>query len=356
MPTRCSSLPLLFRCPGAAVTSDAVLVSPYCESAETGTDVHRALARYPEGNAPEHILAEMDDETRILYFTGAKMWRERLSKWMPDSDSEVPLATDDLTGHLDRLGVYKNETEAVILDWKTGRVDIDNSQQFHGYAHLVFDAYPKMRQVTTYGAWVRTQEIEPYTVDRARTEAWKLEFDERVAKWDGVFHPGTHCQGCPRQVECPALRVLARQASEIVQSEPADLSSMPGPQLVGLHRKLRTWKRLLALAEDSIEAEVRARGDVPDGEGRVLHYVKANAPRKLDTLKAWPALSAALTTEELAGCVTVSVGAVESTVAAKAAKGKGAAAKREIVAALDAAGAVLKGTIERLTDERERKV
>jgi hypothetical protein len=62
--------------------------------------------------------------------------------------------------------------------------------------------------------------------------------------------------------------------------------------------------------------------------------------REIDPLAAWPVLEQRLTDAELAGCLSVSVKAIEDAVAVKAEKRKGAAAKRELAAALEAAQAL----------------
>ena len=84
----------------------------------------------------------------------------------------------------------------------------------------------------------------------------------------------------------------------------------------------------------------------------MIHYVPAEGPREVDTLRAWPSLVKRLTDEELAPCLKVRIGEMEAAGKAKAGKGKGAAAIRELNEELKAAGAVSRETTQRLIDER----
>lgn len=134
-----------------------------------------------------------------------------------------------------------------------------------------------------------------------------------------------------------------------------DLQTMPGPDFVTLHRKL---KGLAARADEALKAmraEVERRGgDVDAGDGSHLHFVKENGSRVVDALRAWPILQTRLTNKELGGAVKVSLSKVESAVAAKAGKGKGAKAKRNLAEELESAGAVSQPTITKLRDERQK--
>lgn len=346
---------MLFRCPGAGAEDDgSVRVSSYIDAAETGTDVHYGLERYPAGDAPDHVVSEFTEETRILYYTGAKMWRDHIAGWMPESESEVALANDYLSGHIDRLWISPDGRRAIVLDWKTGRKDSDYRHQGFGYARLVFDAHPKVETVEIYFAWVRTKEIQPYTVSRERSDAWMESYKAGVLEWDGEYHPGDHCTNCPRQSACPALRQVAQQSVAIFQSGSLDLASMAGPDLVGFYHQIKTMVKLVGIADEAMKREVDARGSVDDGEGGVLHYVEEEGPRKVDTLAAWPVLKASLTDEEIAGCVKVGLGAIDKALMAKSPRGKGAAAKRAMAEALETAKAVSSEPIKKLRHDRRR--
>lgn len=350
---RCSSLPLAFRCPGSVHNDGGVLVDEWCQAGEDGTDVHRLLASHPEGDAPKVLVDELSDDARILYYTGAKMWREHISAWMPDSTAEVEIVRDGLglSGHIDRLSLRLSEKTAVVLDWKSGRKDSDHKHQGFGYAVTVMDKWPEVETVTSHFGWLRTQELESYTMTMDRAVEWAKELGA-VRTWDGAFHPGDHCTGCKRRPMCPAHEAMNKQSLAVLAGGPVDLATIPSPELAKLYRRLLPLAKQVEQLQEAIKAEGDARGGIDDGEGRVLHYKQVNGPRKVDVLKAWPVLTAKLTDEELAPCLTVKISDVEAAVATKAGKGKGAGAKRELSEALGAAGAVKQEQTKRWTDER----
>lgn len=359
MIARGSSLPLAFRCAGSLRTDDGVLIDQFNEAAETGTDVHRLLASNPEGDAPEVMVDELSDDARILYFTGAKLWREKLSAFMPNARTEVPYSDPEGTGHVDVQSISSDGKTGVALDWKSGRKDYSAKHQLFSYARRLFNAHRALEIVTVHACWLRTQELESYTVSRARSDEWQRELDASVYHWDGVYHPGDHCTGCRRFATCPALAAQNSAALALVQSQTVDLANMPGPQLARTMRNLKPLMKMVEALDAGIKAEVRARGAVDDGEGRILHYKQVNGPRKVDTLKAWDVLSSLLNDEELASVLTVSLGDCEELVADKAAAAPGAkrgakkSAKEALAAALEKAGAVTQATVERFTDERK---
>lgn len=358
---RCSSLPLAMRCPGAVHSDGGVLIDDWNDAAETGTDVHRLLATHPEGDAPKELISELSDEARILYYTGAKMWREHISAWMPNAQTEVAFDDDvanALTGHIDVLSLRMSEhNTAVVLDWKTGRKDSEYKAQGFGYALLVLAKYPEIESVTVHFAWIRTQELESYTVTRERANAWQEELCA-LYEWDGVFHPGDHCTHCRRHATCPALHAMNKESLALITGQTVDLASMPSPDLAALYRRLLPLASQIESLKEAIKAEGKARGGIDDGAGRVLHYKETKGPREVDALKAWDALTARLTDQELAPCLKVRIGEVENAVAEKARKTegprKGAAAIRALNEALEKAGAIKQEPQLRWTDERTK--
>jgi hypothetical protein len=355
---RCSSLPLLMLCPGSGRTDDGVLIDVHNDAADDGTDAHRLQASWPDGDAPRYLTDELSEDARIGYFTASKMWREEISAWMPDSNSEVELGHFELTGHADRISVRRDRRTAAVVDWKFGRKGSNYKHQGFGYAFLVFrdlidNSCDDIDTVTVHFAWVRAHEIESYTVTRERAEQWNRERLERIERWDGKFCTGEHCAHCPRLSTCPAQRQLVRRDVETLTTVGIpDVTAMEPAQLVDFHRRLAVLEAVLKSAKASTRMEVERRGDVLSGDGHVLHLVEENGPRKVDTLKAWPVLNRELDADELAPCISVSIGDAEEAVANKAGKGNGAKAKRALVAELEAVGSITQGKITKLRLER----
>jgi hypothetical protein len=339
-------------CPGSGRTDDGVLIEEHFDAADDGTDAHRLQASWPDGDAPKYLTDELSTDARIGYFQAAKMWREVISAWMPNSEAEVELACDGLTGHIDRLSVIESKRTASVVDWKFGRKDQSHKHQGFGYAFLVLRTYP-VDTVTVHFEWARTQEHEDYTVSRERAEAWNNERWERIQGWDGKFCTGDHCAHCPRLSTCPAQRQLVRRDVETLTTIGIpDVTAMTEPQLVDFHRRLAVLEAVLKSAKASTRLEVQKRGEVLSGDGHVLHLVEENGKREVDTLKAWDVLNDVLDREELAKCLTVNIGDVEEIVAKNAEKRKGAEAKRRLAAELEAAGAITQGKQFKLKLER----
>jgi len=342
-------------CPGSGRTDDGVLIDTHNDAADDGTEAHRQMASWPDGDAPKYLTDELSQDARIGYFTAAKMWREVFSAWMPNSEAEVEVEHDGLTGHIDRRAVIPSKRTVVILDWKFGNKDFSYKHQGIGYARIELANLFKedIDTATVHFGWVRTQERESYTVTRERAEQWDRERRERIENWDGKFCTGDHCAHCPRLSTCPAQRQLVKRDVETLTTVGIpDVTAMEPAQLVDFHRRLAVLDAVLKSAKASTRMEVERRGEVLSGDGHVLHLVEENGPRKVDTLKAWPVLNRALDADELAPCISVSIGDAEEAVAKKAGKGNGAKAKRALAAELEAAGAITQGKITKLRLER----
>jgi hypothetical protein len=280
------------------------------------------------------------------------MWREQISAWMPDSEAEREASHGGLTGHIDRLSIRHDKRTAVVLDLKFGRKDHSHKHQGFGYAWLVMNAFVGTDDIdssTVHFAWIRAQEVESYTVSRARAEQWFSETVERIDRWDGKFSTGDHCAHCPRGTTCPARQQLVRsEVAALTGPGIPDVTAMDPAQLVDFHRRLAVLEAVLTSAKKNVRAEVEKRGEVLSIDGHVLHLCEENGPRRVDTLKAWPSLKDRLTDEELASCLTVSIGDVEKIVAGKAGRCNGAEAKRRLAAELEAAGAVEQSKTKKL--------
>jgi len=344
-------------CPGSGRTDSGVLIDQHNDAADDGTDAHRIMASWPDGDAPKAMVDELSEDARIGYFTAAKMWREVISAWMPNSEAEKSLLDECegtiLTGHIDRLSVIMEKRTAVVLDWKFGRKDTSHKYQGFGYAFLVLMTYIRLDAVTVHFAWARTQELESYTVSRERAVQWYREIVDRIEKWDGKYTTGDHCAHCPRLSTCPAQRQLVKRDVEVLTTVGIpDVTAMAPAQLVDFHRRLAVLESVLKSAKASTRLEVERRGEVPSGDGHVLHLVEENGKRTVDTLRAWQVLTEALDRDELGPCLEVSISDVEKAVAAKAGRGNGAEAKRRLSADLERAGAITQGKVQKLKLER----
>lgn len=355
---RCSSLPLAFLCPGS-VHGD-LLIDEANAPADDGTAVHFGLARVVSGMDAQaaHDLMLIEHpacnagEVTPLFWAGVKMWNQ-IREWMPEPRVEVERIIGGLSGH-DDIESTVGETCAIV-DWKSSRKDQDYKAQGFGYAWLFLSVNPGVDVVTVHIAWLRTQEIESYTVTRARADEWYQELQATVINWAGKYRSGPHCEHCPRRASCPAITAMARSAVEMfAPGKVFTLATCTGPELAEFFRRVKLLQGLLKDAESAARLEISGRGEVDDGAGGVIHFVSTAGNREIDPLKAWDVLTGRFSDAEMATIVDIGVGKMEKAIKAKAPKGKGAAAIRELSEALEAAGAVKREPGRQLRDERRK--
>ena len=364
---RCSALPLAFRCAGS-VRRGRVLINESNDAADLGTAAHEGLAKLVATGRVDYdavpALAKKHgvDETdlRVLLAQGYKLW-EQVKASIPDPMTEVELSHTigslTLEGHADILGRSANTGH--VDDWKTGRNDSDYSEQLKGYAALALLEDITLTSATAGVLWVRDCEYEHYTMDRAGVWEWMARVESEIVQWDGTYRPGKHCEYCPRGHECVARNALVRRDVAAISDrdlvghvEDAEtLAAMPAERKVEILQQADRVGKLAERVRAAIRADVVKNGDIV-GAGVRLTLVTEER-RKLDTWTAFPVLEAAnFTDEDKAAVIDISLSRAEDIAAERAGKGKGAAAKRELRAALEGAGAIKIETITKLVQRR----
>jgi len=365
---RASSAPIAMACPGALRAS--VPVDEPHQAAADGTAAHAVLAAMVEfGELDWGSIADVaaryqadPDEVRGLCAAGVKLWSEVRDSF-PGPMTEVAMRHEadglTLTGHADIVSI--TGTVARDGDWKGGRKDTDYSQQMRAYGTLTLLPNPELTECTMTILWLRDREIENYTMNQADARDWMCEARERIVNWDGVFHPGPHCQYCRRSHECAAANALARRdvaalsdADLVLRAETA-LAAMEPDEILDLHRQAKAVQSYAKRVDDAIRNHVKVHGDVVAPDGRRL-TMKTEPRRKVRPLEAWPVLVAAgFGDAEFGACVKLSITAVEKVAKTKAARGKGAAAIRELRKALSAAEAIKTEEVHKLSLRRAQE-
>jgi hypothetical protein len=367
---RCSALPRIMKC-GRSADREGLLVDEHNDAAPLGTAVHDVMRAIVEGLASVPTQEAIENaslrwsvdrkELSILAWSAYKIWEEIGASFGLDPRTEVEYVPEafnlptrvQMSGHVDVESIVPVSDDAAAgwelrqLDWKSGRVDRGYGAQVRGYMALGLLAHPECHSATHLVAWLRDQEVEPYRMTRAQVQDFLRDLADALDRSEYVT--GNHCSFCPRRATCEARLAMARKDIEIMggpRVEIADLS----PAEIG--RLWDMWDRVFRYGE-SFERAVRAlvaeKGEVDIGD-RVLSFAETKR-REVDTRKAWPVVEGRV--DDMADVVTVSLSAAEQAVAAKAGKGKGAAAKRNLAAALDAAGAISIVPIQRLTERRK---
>ena len=363
MPTiRTSSLPILWQCAASAHVTPETPINETGDAATLGTAAHVALAGLAESGALDWdavpAVAQRFGvdaaELRILCALGRQLW-ESVAESFPAPLTEVALSAEiagvTLTGHVDLISVA--ETTARLGDWKTGRLDSNYTPQLQGYAALALLDNPELTECTATVLWVRDREIENYTMTRDGLSDWVAEFDQRVARWDGVYRPGAHCRYCPLSHECNAANALARRdvAAMLDTNAAVDLTVMEPEQIVTLARLAGNVSSIAYRVREAIKAHVLATGDIRANGSRLT--IQEETRRELRPTEAWPVLTAAgFGDEEFASCMRLSMKKAEEIVGKRAGRGKGAGAKRTLAADLEAAGAIETKTIAKLVTRR----
>lgn len=366
---RCSSLPRVFRCPGSALPP-RVRIDPYNPAASLGTAVHEALRTLAEsGRVPWALLGQLaarygvaETELRMLAGAAAKLWTD-VKDSFPGAVTEAAIEATfhgvRLTGHVDLLSLAARRARGG--DWKSGRKDSDHSQQLRGYAALIHAAAPDpLDEVTMTALWLRTREIENYTMDRTDYARWQQEFRERLTEWDGVtYHPGDDCQHCPRVHECAHGRAYLQSAVAVVADRQAlgevecEIERFTPDELIGLLRKCAMVEAYAKRAREAIRQHVERHGGELTGTDDKL-AIETRAEREIDPLAAWPVLErAGFTDEDLAACVRMRASIIDQVVASKTARGKKGEAIKALNKELEDAGAMTRAATAYLNVRRK---
>jgi len=299
------------------------------------------------------------DELRMLCAMATNLWRT-LKPSFPDARTEVEFRMYSetgiefmLTGHVDLISYWQADGRKGLrgADWKSGRKDFDYGQQMRAYCALALLEDGTLDEATFTLIWLRSGDVETYTMRREEVTAWLDTVAQKVVAWDNVYHPGPHCNYCPRSHECAArTAMIRRDVSAFLDSTVMSEAIVPAA-MIGMARRAKMVKKAAEDALAIIKAYVEKHGAI-EGEGVAL-VITETPTRKLDVAKAWPVLEdSGFVDEDFTDAVTLSVTKVEKRIAQKAGKGNGAAAVRMLGQQLEAAGAVILGSKRTLEEVR----
>jgi hypothetical protein len=366
---RCSSLPLFWQCPSSHdVQPDEIVLNESGEPAEAGTACHRWAAAFVRGKeldipalAKEHGCDE--NELSML----CAMVRKALAALRQHFDAadgpmlvEQPL-TATIGENIVAVGtgdiVARSGRTGICLDWKTGRVDSDYTHQLRGYALGALELLGEVDEIVLIVVWVRQGVWDVERLSGHHLRDWAAEFSRRVRNGRGNFNPGSHCQYCPRALDCPARRAMVRSTVQtfaehtVVNWTPETRTAM-APAIGEMFGRVKLVEKACEEFRSALRADVDANGDLPIGGGRKIGLTQFNR-RELDPALSRPVLSKYLTPEELDSITKISPSQAEQIAVSKAERGKGAATKRELAAALEAAGAVSVYPVTQLRELKE---
>lgn len=355
MKLRASRMPLTLACPASLDESDCLKIEGDPSAAHLGTAVHAIMAdivthgydSVPDVSviAAQYGVTDRDEMERLSAY-GLKAWRE-LSAFAPaptvEEHYEIATPYFTLSGHVDVLSVSSDK--AVIIDWKTGWLQSDASDQMRAYAFLVAAHNPIIQEFAAFVVRHRYGYYDVLRFTREELAAWNLRVNEAILNTN-IFRPDAHCRFCPRRYNCPAQTAMIRRT---VESLGAD--GVVAPLSLSLYRRATAVKHMVDDYVQALKTHILTFGPI-EQDGYELSII-TEMHDKIDPLAAWPHMVAAgLTDEHIAKAVRLSKGALLDAVGELAPpRGKGKA-KAEFMEKLNDAGCVRKDEVLKFKEKK----
>jgi hypothetical protein len=239
---RPSFLPLLNKCPmaGDAPSTETLELIPIGINARRqgrlGQGFHELMKIcIPTGVAPTGQQIEdmaiqyaVDFKELFVLCSNGWNWWTQLSSQYREPILEVTMSSGIIEGTPDLVSL-NDGIEGRGLDWKSGFVLRDHTEQMEAYIWLLLQKYPAMQRVYWLVINVRTGRLIPFRRTREQSDRWY----ERTIRYlnERRYVVNNECDSCPRCVTCPAIKGWITQASESIgktlvaheMGEPVDL-------------------------------------------------------------------------------------------------------------------------------------
>jgi hypothetical protein len=263
-----------------------------------------------------------------------------------------------LVGHADLICEDLQEPGTVVIwDWKTGSTSREYRQQTRGYAILAQQYWATDRAIRVVTAWVRDAMVDVEDFDPVELAVWVGSVHEALEHPDRYGPSPETCEFCPRAHECDA-RMARAQADAIVLSDLHNkLETLTPQQLACLKPRADMLKQVLAGYEEALKDAVRKAGSLPTGDGREL-YMDRRVRKEIRLGEAWGPLYRAfgILTQDVGELLAAIMPALELhrpkleyLVSAAAPRGQKGKAREQLMADLEAAGAVVENPFEVLS-------
>lgn len=368
---RASSLPAFSQCARSIVQPDHPVDSPN-EMASIGNAVHEGMAQFVAGEMQDspaelaHRHGVDEGDINWLLSEGRKMFWEiertesllRLETCVEEQMVSETLGGTRLTGHADFIDF--GNTQTTIIDWKTGPLESDYSEQMKGYALLATELAPHGKaddDVVVYTVFLRLGKAHRTRHTVSQLRRWGASVVERSRQADDLpYVPGDHCKYCRARNSCGArAEALAIAPVEFgvlpwvseVESIEALLAKPSFRQsLADTYQKAGAVVKAAEQFKANMKALIEERGPLDLGSHTLS--LREQERTEIDAEKAWETLVQWLGTSA-ASAVSVKKGELEKAIKAASEKGKGAANLRAVFAQLDTAGAITKKPYTTLT-------
>lgn len=365
---RCSALPLAFICAGS-VRPGELRVDETNPQGALGSAAHEGLEALPRlGRIDWAAVGELaqrhqvdEDELRVLLAQGQKLWNESLRGSFPDAETEAYFLIElpggsTLSGHADLLA--RSYRTVHVGDWKTGRLDLDYSEQLRGYCALALLDDTELESATATVIWLREGEAEGYTMRRDELPAYLRRVKDELIDWDGTFRAGSHCRHCPRSHECPARHALVRRdVAAFLGGDLGDygtgdaLAALAPEKVVALLATSDLVHEITERTRRAIRELVEKNGDIV-ADGKRL-TIERSERRHLKVVEALDVLEEqGFTMEERVETMQLHVSQAEKIIAKKAPYRGGKKAIDKLRAELAKAGAIYTEPVTKLVTKR----
>ncbi len=365
---RCSSAPLAMKCPASTVPPVDEILSGG-EAADMGTAVHAVLANWIGngragieyiGEAAAEFNIEDTDELSRLSWNGWRCW-EQIQHEYPDPKIEyapAAIEADGLRLTTEGVDLHAGVGEQIrVLDWKTGRLDLDAQDQLKAYCLLLSREYPFASTFHASKVNVRAMSRDCWLWSRDDLAAWWQRLAD-VAARQFVFKAGRHCGFCHRSHECHVFEGYMQQSVNVVSSmqvlpaEPLARANM----LVELLDRAKLLEHQIDMAKDLVKAEVARCGGAMDcGDGTEL-AIATTARRKMKWSKEAEAIALGnLDADVVRECLTPSITQLHKAAMAAAPRGQKGKLANEFIQSFDDAGCVTVAHSESLEHRQVQK-
>jgi len=350
---RSSSMPLLMVCTNAILNPDGLQpVEQENETALLGTLVH-ALAQgvvdtgaYDLPALKQRLNDEDFERASMLFHNFLAVWREA-QPYMPTPQTEVGFEVElshvVLTGHIDTLQL--DALRAFILDYKTGRMHEDHYHQMAAYATGAWDKAGRPDNYTVYVTTVYLEDnsVTHYTFTADDLKAWEREVAAQVMQLR--YTAGRKCSHCTLQGGCPAYRAWGQGAVGLFREDAAvpmaTWEQMTPEERGDLVDKMYVVEKAIDRVKLGLRNLVKRDGAVDVGGGKEYVLIEQEEKQVIPD-KALPILLKRLGKSGVVRNTRLPLDAVLTEFASKAARGQKTNARKELLAELDKAGAIVR--------------
>jgi hypothetical protein len=255
--------------------------SPSGPEAQAGTRVHNGIARAcgvaVDGDGPR------DDRERALVTMGCdylKAMEVEFPGWTRSVELTLEWSSitgeDEVVGHADVLLVSPAGDEAVVIDWKTGRMHDGYDEQLATYAWLARFNNPGVKRVTVILAFLAENTEVRRILDAESLQQHSAAMGQAISRRSEeqpTPTPGAWCQWCPAALGCPKNDVVATALALGGPGGKVDVKRLSAAvttdvEAAQAHAFVAYATEAIALIEANLKAYVREHGAISTAEGQ----------------------------------------------------------------------------------------